>query len=115
MLQILGTWFLTALTFLITSYVVPGFNVSGFGGALWAAAIVGILNMFLRPLLILLTLPVNILTLGLFTFVVNAIVLKMAASLLSGFEITGWMAAIFGAVILAIAQAIIFGLFGPSL
>jgi putative membrane protein len=114
MLQVLGTWLLTSITFLITSYVVPGFNVSGLGAALWASAIVGLLNMFLRPILLLLTLPVNILTLGLFTFVVNAIVLKIAASMLSGFEITGWLSAILGAVILAIVQAIAYGLFGAN-
>lgn len=114
MLQVLGTWLLTSVTFLLTSYVVPGFNVTGFGAALWASAIVGLLNMFLRPILLLLTLPVNIITLGLFTFVVNAIVLKIAASMLSGFEISSWWAAIFGAVILAIVQAILFGWFGAN-
>ena len=112
MLQTLGTWLLTSVAFLITSYVVPGFNVSGIGTALWASAIVGLLNLLLRPILLFLTLPVNILTLGLFTFVVNAIVLKLAAGLISGFEITGWLSAIFGAVILAIVHAILFGFFG---
>jgi putative membrane protein len=111
MLQTLGIWFLTSLTLLITSYVVPGFQVKGLSGALWASLIIGILNIFLRPILLILTLPVNILTLGLFTFVVNAIVLKIAASMLSGFEINGWLPAIFGAVILAIVQAVLFSFF----
>lgn len=109
MIQWIGTWFVTAVTFLIAAFVVPGFKVRGFSGALWASALVGLFNMFLRPVLLLLTLPLNILTLGLFTFVVNAIVLRLAAYFLDDFEISGWLSAIFGAVILAIVQTLLFG------
>lgn len=68
--------------------------------------------MVLRPILWFLTLPINILTLGLFTFVVNAIILKLAAKLLKGFDIDGWLPAILGAVVLAVIQSLIFMLWG---
>ena len=95
---------------MMTSYLVPGFKIGGFGSAMLASVVIGFLNAVLRPLLLLLTLPVNILTLGLFTFVVNAIVLKLAAGLLSGFDIDGWGSAVIGAVVLSIVHLIIFSL-----
>lgn len=110
MMNLLVLWFLTAITFIITAYFVPGFKVDGFTTALFAAAVVGFFNMFLKPILLILTLPINILTLGLFTFVVNAIVLKISAGLISGFSIDSWWSAIFGAVILAIVQSLVFRL-----
>jgi putative membrane protein len=110
MLYWIAIWFLTSIAFLITSYLVPGFKVVTLGTALWAAALVGILNVVLRPILILLTLPINIITLGLFTFVVNAMVLKLAASLIKGFEISNWTSAIIGAIILTLVHWALFSL-----
>jgi putative membrane protein len=95
-------WLVSGLALLITSYVVPGFRVKDFGSALIAAAIIGLISALIRPLLIFLTLPIDIITLGLFTFVVDGIVLKMAAFFLRGFQLSGWFAAIFGAVILSL-------------
>ena len=100
-------WFTSALAVLVTAKLVPGFNISGFGSALWAAIIIGIANIVLWPILMFLTLPINILTLGLFTFVVNGALLKICAALLSGFEINGWFPAIIGAIVLAIVSAIL--------
>lgn len=113
MLHQLGIWVVTAVAFLITAFIVPGFRVNGFFGALWAAALVGLFNMFLTPALLFLTLPLNILTLGLFTFVVNAIVLRLTAVFLSDFDISGWVSAILGAIILALTQSALFTLLGP--
>jgi putative membrane protein len=107
------SWLLTATAFLITSYFVKGFKVSDFGTALVIAVVVGILNIVLRPVLLILTLPINFLTLGLFTFVVNAIVLKVAAYFVKGFEIDGWGSAIIGAIILAIVHTVVFMMFSP--
>lgn len=76
-----------------------------------ASLLIGFLNMIFRPLLLLLTLPVNILTLGLFTFVVNATVLRLTASMLKGFNIKSWGPAIVGAFILALVNMIIFWIF----
>jgi putative membrane protein len=110
MLSILLVWILTSVALIITSYVVPGFKISGFGAAMIASVVIGLFNAILRPILLFLTLPINILTLGLFTFVVNAIVLKLAASLLSGFEIDGWGSAIIGAVVLSLVHLVIFSI-----
>jgi putative membrane protein len=100
-------WVVSALALLITAYVVPGFEISGFIAALIAAIVVGFANSTLGWILIALTLPINILTLGLFTFVVDGIVLKMCAAIVPGFKITSWGAAIFGALILAIVRTVL--------
>ena len=114
MISILLIWILTAAALIITSYFVPGFKISGFGSAMLAAVVIGFLNAILRPILLILTLPVNIVTLGLFTFVVNAIILKLAARMLSGFEIDSWGSAIIGAVVLSIVHLVIFTIFPKS-
>lgn len=110
-MSLLLVWLLSALGLFITSKIVDGFEVKSFGSAMVASMVVGFLNMILRPLLLLLTLPVNILTLGLFTFVVNAMVLRLAASMLKGFNIKSWGPAIVGAFVLAIVNVIIFWMF----
>lgn len=104
MLYILLVWILSAVALLITSKLVKGFEIRDFKAALVASLVIGLLNAILRPLLILLTLPINILTLGLFTFVVNAIVLRLAAGMMSSFKIADWMTAIIGAFVLVIVQ-----------
>ena len=95
-------WVVSSVALLGTAYLIPGFRVRDFGSALKASLVIGLANIFIRPVLLFLTFPINILTLGLFTFVVNAIILRLAAGLIRGFEITGWMSAIFGAVILSV-------------
>ena len=104
MIYILLVWILSAFALLITSKLVKGFEVKDFKAALIASLVIGLLNAILRPILLLLTLPINILTLGLFTFVVNAIVLRIAAGMMSSFKIDNWMTAIIGAFILVIVQ-----------
>lgn len=107
MLHLIIVWFASALALLVTSSVVPGFEVKNFGSALLTSVVIGVLNMVIRPLIVLLTLPANIVTLGLFTFVINAMILKMASGLLQGFEVTTWWAAIMGAIVLAIIQVLL--------
>lgn len=106
-MHLLIVWFLNAVALLLTAYLVPGFRIGNFGTALVAALVVGLANAGLWPVLILLTLPINILTLGLFTFVVSATILKLAAALVRDFAIDGWLPAIFGAVVLAVVQAVV--------
>jgi len=86
---------------MFASYVIEGIHVRGFFSALFAAAMLGFLNAFFRPILIIITLPVNILTLGLFTFVINAMLLKMASGVISGFEVYGFWSAVFGSLIIS--------------
>lgn len=114
MLELLGVWILCALAIYITAAVIPGFTIKGFGAAMIASVVIGLLNATLRWILLILTLPLNILTLGLFTIVINAIILRVSAGLLKGFDIDGWVPAIIGAVVLALVQALLFYLFGPS-
>jgi putative membrane protein len=83
---------------------VKGFHVSSFPAALFSAVLIGIANVLIWPILIVLTLPLNILTFGLFTFVVNGIVLRMCAAFVPGFDIQSWTAAIFGSVVLSLVS-----------
>lgn len=112
MVQMLAVWLLSAIVLMITAYVVPGFTIKSFGSAMWASLLVGLLNMLIRPILMFLSLPLNFLTLGLFTFVVNAIILRIAAGLLKGFDINGWFSAIIGAVVLALVNYLFYVLIG---
>ncbi len=110
-MAILVNWLISALAVIISSYVLPGVHVASFGIALISALVLGILNAFLKPLLVILTLPINILTLGLFTFVINTLVILLAARLVDGFEIDGfWWAFIF-AIILSVVSGLIGSMF----
>ena len=102
MLGLILRWVINALTLLVMSQIVPGIHIDSFGTALLAALALGILNALLRPLLLILTLPVNILTLGLFTFVVNGVMLKLASDLVRGFHVDGFGSAVLGALVLAL-------------
>ena len=82
--------------------MLEGIQVSGYLSAIFAAAMLGILNALFRPILILLTLPINILTLGLFTFIINALMLKMASAVITGFDVQGFWSAVLGALIISV-------------
>jgi putative membrane protein len=101
---ILVRWLVLTAAIIVASYVLDGIQVKGFFSAFVAAAILGVLNAFFRPILIILTLPINILTLGLFTFIINALLLKMASGVISGFDVRGFWAAVFGSVIISIVS-----------
>lgn len=95
-------WLTLTGAILLSSYMLEGIHVSGFLTAIGAAAILGILNAFFRPIALILTLPINVLSLGLFTFVINAIMLKMASGVISGFDVQGFWTAVFGALIISL-------------
>jgi putative membrane protein len=97
-------WLILTVAIIVTSYLLDGIRVSGFFSAFFAAAILGILNAFFRPILLILTLPINILSLGLFTFVINAIMLMMVSGLLSGFEVYGFWSAVFGSLLISLVS-----------
>ncbi len=107
MLHILLVWVFSAVGLLVTSKLVKGFDIKDFKSAMVASVVIGLLNAILKPILFILTLPINILTLGLFTFVIIAIVLRMAAGLMSSFKIDGWATAIIASVVLTIVQILI--------
>ena len=97
-------WLTLTGAILLASYLLNGIYVSGFFSALGAAAILGILNAFFRPIALLLTLPLNILTFGLFTFVINAVMLKMASGVISGFDVHGFWPAVFGSLLVSLVS-----------
>jgi putative membrane protein len=97
-------WLILTVAIMVAAYLIQGIEVKGFGSALLAAALLGILNAFFRPILIILTLPLNILTLGLFTFVINAFLLMMASGVIGGLEVHGFWAALFGSLVISIVS-----------
>ena len=99
MVKMLLRWVLMAVALLAVSYLYAGVQVASFGTALLAAVVIGLLNVLLRPVLVLLTLPVTVLTLGLFLFIVNALVFWAASGLMPGFHVNGFWAALLGSLI----------------
>ncbi len=95
---------MSALAVIITSKIIPGFEVDSFFTAMIASVVIGLCNAIIWPILLVLTLPINIVTLGLFTFVINGATLKIAAALLPGFAIQTWGAAILGAIVLSLVS-----------
>ena len=98
-MHLLLRWVLSALSVMVTAYIVPGVRVANFWTALVAALIIGLINALIRPLIILLTLPVNIVTLGLFTLVINALMFWLASSIVKGFDVVDFKAAFIGALV----------------
>lgn len=95
---------LNSVALIITSKIVPGFTVADLPSAILAAVVLGAINTFIRPVLAILTAPINFLTLGLFTFVLNAIMLKLTALFIPGMVIDGWVPAVLAAIVLSIVS-----------
>jgi putative membrane protein len=95
-------WLLATVSLAITAAIVPGFVVRNFLAAMFASLVIGLLNVLVWPVLVVFTLPLTVLTLGLFLFVVNAIVLKFGAAMVPGFEIDGFLPAILGSIVLTL-------------
>ena len=108
MIEKIVHWMISAGILYFTTNLIKGISVKSYPSAMWASLVIGFFNIWLRPILIILTLPINILTIGLFTFVVNAIILRITAWMLSGFKIYGWMAAVKSAVVMALLNMIIY-------
>lgn len=95
-------WLFSTLILLVTTYLVPGFRVRSFGHALVAALIVGVVNAVVWPILAFLTLPMTLITFGLFLLIVNGFALKIAAALSPGFEIRGFFPAVWGSIVMSV-------------
>lgn len=109
---LLIAWLISAVSILIVGQIIPGFDVQNFGSALIAAVVIGLINATIGLFLKIITFPLSILTFGLFLLVINALMLMFASSLLSGFTVTGFWAAFFGAIVLAIVNMIFRSLTG---
>ncbi len=110
-MHLLISWLLNAAVLLLTAYLVPGFHVANYTAALLAAIALGVINTFIRPVLLILTAPLNILSLGLFTFVVNAVVIWLATLIVPGFTVDSFWYAIVGAVVLSFVSTVLSHLF----
>ena len=100
-------WLIMTLSVGIAAYLIPGIRVDGFFSALLVALFLGIVNTLVRPLLILITLPITIMTLGLFTFVINAVLVLLASKVVHGFEVRGFWWAMLFSIVLSIVQYIL--------
>jgi len=107
MTNLLVTWLLSAVSLLIVGYVVKGFDIGGFGSALIAAVVLGLVNGTIGFFLKVVTFPLTILTLGLFWWVINAVMLKVAAALVPGFKINGFLPALVGALALSLVNLLL--------
>ncbi|MCF2135100.1 MULTISPECIES: phage holin family protein [Burkholderiaceae] len=103
-MTVLLTWLINALALLIITYIVPSIQIKSFGTALIVALVLGLINAIIRPLLILFTLPLTVLTLGLFILVINALCFWLSATLLKGFEVSGFWSAFFGSILYSIVS-----------
>jgi putative membrane protein len=106
-MKLLLKWLLSAAALLAVAHFYSGVQVTSFTSALIAALVIALFNLLLRPILIVLTLPVTVITLGLFMFVINALMFWAAASVLDGFHVSGFMAALIGSLLYSLAGMII--------
>ncbi|WP_243372008.1 phage holin family protein [Geotalea sp. SG265] len=97
------SWLISALAIAITAYLLPGVRLSGFLAAMGTAAVLGLVNAIIKPLLLILTLPITIITLGLFTLVINAVLIMLTSAIVPGFEVSGfWQALLFSLVLVVV-------------
>ncbi len=107
MRHVLVNWLLNAVSLMIVAAIIPGIQIDGFGTALIAAVVIGLVNATLGLFLKIVTFPLTLLTLGAFLFVINALMLKVAAALLPGFRVKGFLPAVFGAILLSLVHILL--------
>ena len=95
-------WLLSAVAIIITAKLIPGIQVASFWTAIWLALLLGLINAVIRPILVLVTLPINILTLGLFTFVINGLLVMFASSIIKGFGVGGFLNAVLFSIVFSV-------------
>ena len=107
LLKLILKWLLSAAALLGVAYIYGGVSVASFGTAMIAALVIGLLNMLVRPVLVVLTIPVTLITLGLFLFVINALMFWAGSGLVSGFVVNGFWAALLGSLIYSLLNLVI--------
>lgn len=105
---------LTSLAALLAAYILPGVYISGMITAVVVAVVLALLNSFIRPILVLLTLPITVFTLGLFLLVINILIIKLAASIVDGFEVNSWLSALLFSFMVSIVTSILAALAGDD-
>lgn len=106
-MKLILNWLVNAAALYITARLLPGITIAGTGALLLAALVIGLVNALIRPVLLVLTLPITVLTLGLFYFVLNGLLLYLAAALTPGFALSGLLTAIIGAVVLSLVATLL--------
>ena len=104
-------WVVNALAIMLAAWLISGVTVNTFWAAIWLVVLLGLINLVLKPLLIVLTLPINLLTLGLFTFVIDALLILFASSIIQGFIVNGFLAALVFSLILTLFNYVLSSLF----
>ena len=104
LLRLLLVWLINTVALIAVAYLMPSVNVSSFGAALVAALVLGLVNAVLRPLLVLLTLPVTVLTLGFFIFVINGLLFWLVGTWIEGFAVAGFWAGVLGAILFSLVS-----------
>lgn len=112
MLSLLLVWLLNSVALLVVAYILPGIAVASFGSAMIAALVLGLLNALVKPVLVFLTLPITILTLGLFLLVLNALLFWFAGSVLQGFKVNGFWWAVIGALLYSLISGLLTSMIG---
>ena len=100
---------ISAISVLVTGYLLPGIKIDGFSTALVVAVVLAILNVFLKPVLVLFSIPATIFTLGLFLLVINAVIILIASKMVDGFHVSGFWSALFFSIVLSVINAILGG------
>jgi putative membrane protein len=114
MIRLLVVWLINAIALIAVAYLIPSIQVSSFGAALVAALVLGLINAVVRPVLVLLTLPVTIVTLGLFIFVLNGLLFWMVGAWLEGFEVGGFWSGVFGSIVFSLVSWLLSALVMPQ-
>ena len=114
MLGVILRTLITGLGIWLATYLVPGVSAASAGALIWAAIALGLINAFVRPVLVLLTLPFTILTLGLFLLLLNAAMLNLAGWFVDGFEVVGFWSAVFGAIMVSLVSGLCSNFIGPK-
>lgn len=107
MISLVIRWVFFALALLFTAWLIPGIILNGFVSALWVVFVMGLVNIFIRPILLILTLPINLLTLGLFTFIINALMFLLVSKIVHGFVVEGFLTALLGSMVLSALSVLI--------
>ena len=112
---VLAKWLILAASVMLAAWMFENIEVENFISAIFAAAAIGVLNLFFRPVLLILTLPINVLTLGLFTFVINALMLKMASGVMGdAFSVEGFWTTVFGAIVISVINWFLNAIFADT-
>ncbi len=107
MISVLVNWIVSAMVIFSIAYILPGTTVVDFTAALVVALALGVINALLKPVLLILTLPINILTLGLFTFILNALLIILVSNIVPGFIVDGFLAALIFGIVLSVVNTVV--------